>query len=47
LDQLVRKSGREIELLWEKISFGPSKFLNKAEKKALNSDRWLLFDPDK
>ena len=40
LDQLVRKLGPEIELLWKKISFGPSKFFNKAEKKALNSDRW-------
>ncbi len=47
-DQLVRKSGWKVEKLWEKISFGPSKFLNQAEEKlSLNSNRWLLFDPDK
>ena len=47
-DQLVRKSGWEVEKLWEKISFGPSKFLNQAEEKlSLDSNRWLLFDPDK
>ena len=47
-DQLVRKSGWEVEKLWEKISFGPSKFLNQGEEKlSLNSNRWLLFDPDK
>ncbi len=47
-DQLVRKSGWGVEKLWEKISFGPSKFLNQAEEKlTLNSNRWLLFDPDK
>ena len=47
-DQLVRKSGWEVEKLWEKISFGPSKFLNQAEEKlTLNSNRWLLFDPDR
>ncbi len=32
-DQLVRKSGWEVEKLWEKISFGPYKFLNQAEEK--------------
>ncbi len=47
-DQLVRKSGWKAERLWEKISFGPSKFLKQAEEKlTLNSNRWLLFDPDK
>jgi dihydroorotase len=47
-DQLVRKSGWSAEKLWEKISFGPSNFLNQAEEKlSLNSNRWLLFDPDK
>ena len=47
-DQLVRKSGWGVEKLWEKISFGPSKLLNQAEEKlSLNSNRWLLFDPDK
>ena len=47
-DQLVRKSGWKVEKLWEKISFGPSKFLNQPEEKlCLNSNRWLLFDPDK
>ena len=47
-DQLVRKSGWEVDKLWEKISFGPSRFLNQAEEElSLNSNRWLLFDPDK
>tara|TARA_Y100001968_G_scaffold200133_1_gene183691 strand:+ start:353 stop:1627 length:1275 start_codon:yes stop_codon:yes gene_type:complete len=47
-NQLVRKSGWEVEKLWEKISFGPSKFLNQVEEElSLNSNRWLLFDPDK
>ena len=47
-DQLIRKSGWEVEKLWEKISFGPSRFMNQAEEKlSLNSNRWLLFDPDK
>ena len=47
-DQLVRKSGWKVEKLWEKISFGPSNFLNQTEEKlSLNSNRWLLFDPEK
>ncbi len=47
-DQLVRKSGWEVEKLWEKISFGPSQVLNQAEEKlTLKSNRWLLFDPEK
>tara|TARA_B100001250_G_scaffold405143_1_gene422127 strand:- start:73 stop:1347 length:1275 start_codon:yes stop_codon:yes gene_type:complete len=47
-DQLVRKSGWTVEELWEKISFGPSKVLNKDEEKlTLDSNRWLLFDPEK
>ena len=47
-DQLVRKSGWEVEKLWEKISFGPSQILNQAEEKlTLGSNRWLLFDPEK
>ncbi|WP_269609883.1 dihydroorotase [Prochlorococcus marinus] len=47
-DQLVRRSGWGVEKLWEKISFGPSKLLNQAEEKlSLNSNRWLLFDPEK
>ncbi len=47
-DQLIRKSGWTIEKLWEKISFGPSQVLNKAEEKlSLDSNRWLLFDPEK
>jgi len=37
-----------VEKLWEKISFGPSQLLNQAEEKlSLNSNRWLLFDPEK
>ena len=47
-DQLVRKSGWQVEKLWEKISFAPSRFLNQVEEKlSLNSNRWLLFDPDR
>tara|TARA_B100000579_G_scaffold151835_1_gene123384 strand:- start:2672 stop:3928 length:1257 start_codon:yes stop_codon:yes gene_type:complete len=47
-DVLVRKSGWKVEKLWEKISFGPSQFLNQAEEKlSLESNRWLLFDPEK
>ena len=47
-DQLIRKSGWKVEKLWEKISFGPSQLLNQAEEKlSLNSNRWLLFDPEK
>tara|TARA_Y100001968_G_C18693018_1_gene407767 strand:- start:35 stop:310 length:276 start_codon:yes stop_codon:yes gene_type:complete len=47
-DQLVRKSGWGIEQLWGKISFGPSQVLNQAEEKlSLESNRWLLFDPEK
>ncbi len=47
-DQLVRKSKWDVEKLWEKISFGPSKLLSQAEEKlSLNSNRWLLFDPEK
>ena len=47
-NQLVRKSGWEVEKLWDKISFGPSKLLNQGEEKlTVDSNRWLLFDPDK
>jgi len=47
-DQLVRKSGWKVEKLWEKISFGPSQILNQTEEKLnLDSNRWLLFDPEK
>ena len=47
-DQLIRKSGWKVEKLWGKISFGPSQLLNQAEEKiSLNSNRWLLFDPEK
>ncbi len=47
-DQLVKKSGWKVEKLWEKISFGPSQLLNQAEEKlSPESNRWLLFDPDK
>jgi len=46
--QLVKESGWKVEKLWEKISFGPSKLLNQSEEKlSLESNRWLLFDPDK
>ncbi|MBW3041541.1 dihydroorotase [Prochlorococcus marinus] len=47
-DQLIRKSGWEVEKLWEKLSFGPSKVMNQPEEKlSLDSNRWLLFDPEK
>ena len=47
-DQLIRKSGWQVEKLWEKISFGPSQVLNQAEEKlSIESNRWLLFDPEK
>ena len=47
-DELINKSGWTIEQLWEKISFGPSKVLNQPEEKIeLDSNRWLLFDPEK
>ena len=47
-DQLIRKSGWEVEQLWTKISFGPSQLMNQTEEKlSLNSNRWLLFDPEK
>ena len=47
-NQLVQKSNWKVENLWEKISFGPSKLLNQVEEKlSLNSNRWLLFDPEK
>ena len=47
-DQLVRKSGWRVEKLWEKISFGPSQILNQVEEKlSIDSNRWLLFDPEK
>ena len=47
-DQLVKKSGWTVEELWEKISFGPSQLLNQPEEKLnLDSNRWLLFDPEK
>ena len=47
-DQLVKKSNWGVEKLWEKISFGPSQLLNQEEEKlSIDSNRWLLFDPDK
>tara|TARA_B100000965_G_scaffold346493_1_gene317865 strand:- start:1340 stop:2596 length:1257 start_codon:yes stop_codon:yes gene_type:complete len=47
-DQLVRKSDWKVEQLWEKISFGPSQLMNQTEEKlSVNSNRWLLFDPEK
>jgi len=47
-DQLVNRSGWEVEKLWEKISFGPSQLLNQPEEKlSIDSNRWLLFDPEK
>ena len=47
-DQLVKKAGWKVEKLWEKMSFGPSQLLNQAEEKlSIDSNRWLLFDPEK
>jgi len=46
--QLVKESGWKVEKLWKKISFGPSQLLKQPEEKlSLESNRWLLFDPDK
>ncbi|WP_320667305.1 dihydroorotase [Prochlorococcus sp. MIT 1307] len=46
--ELVVKSGWEIEQLWEALSFGPSRMLNLDEEQLqVNSRRWLLFDPNK
>ncbi|KGG16444.1 Dihydroorotase [Prochlorococcus sp. MIT 0602] len=45
--ELIKKSNWSVEQLWESISFGPSKILNlPPEKLSLNSNRWLLFDPN-
>ena len=47
-EELVNKSDWRVEKLWEKISFGPSQLLKQSEEKlSLDSNRWLLFDPDK
>ena len=47
-DQLVRQSGWKAEKLWEKLSFGPSRLLKQPEEKiSIDSNRWLLFDPEK
>ena len=47
-DELINKSGWEVEKLWKKISFGPSHMINQQEEHlSLGSNRWLLFDPSK
>jgi len=45
--ELIVKSGWSIEQLWQALSFGPSKMLNRPEERlACGSRRWLLFNPD-
>ncbi len=47
-NQLVKRSGWEVEKLWEKLSFGPSRILHQTEERlSIGSNRWLLFDPEK
>ena len=44
---LVRESGWSVPQLWQALSFGPSSLLNKpAEQLSVDSDRWLIFDPE-
>ena len=46
--ELIESSNWTIEELWEAFSFGPSKILNlPTEELNTNSNRWLLFDPNK
>jgi len=46
--ELVIKSNWSVKELWEALSFGPSRFLNLPEESLnTNSNRWLLFDPNK
>ncbi len=45
---LISESKWSIEQLWNALSFGPSKMLNLPEERlAINSRRWILFDPEK
>ena len=47
-NELIIKSGWEVEKLWDVISFGPSKMLGTPlESLRINSNRWLIFDPNK
>ena len=46
-DALVRQEGWSIEELWQALSFGGSLLLDQpSEQLSVDSDRWLLFDPD-
>ncbi len=47
-EELIVKSGWSIEQLWEVLSFGPSRMLSLEEEKlSLESNRWIVFDPNK
>jgi len=47
-EELIVNSNWSIEDLWRVLSFGPSKLINsKEESLELESNRWLLFDPEK
>ena len=46
--ELVIKSGWKVEKLWDIMSFGPSRMLGTPlESLKENSNRWLIFDPNK
>tara|TARA_Y100001968_G_scaffold310906_1_gene332301 strand:- start:4479 stop:5741 length:1263 start_codon:yes stop_codon:yes gene_type:complete len=46
--ELILNSNWSIEKLWSALSFGPSQYLNCPEEYlSTNSNRWLLFDPNK
>ena len=45
--ELVVRRGWSVEKLWQVLSFGPSRLLNRAEEAlTTGSNRWLLFDPE-
>ena len=44
---LIRESGWTVPQLWQALSFGPSSLLNQpSEQLSIDSDRWLIFDPE-
>ncbi len=45
--KLVVERGWSVKELWEAISFGPARLLGQEEERlTIESNRWLLFDPD-
>jgi len=45
--ELVQARGWSVELLWQRLSWGPSRFLERPiETLSRGGDRWLLFDPE-